>query len=169
MNDYYSVTAGTMDPALRALIKACDGKPTDLILWISGNEVKIVTDFTSTKLKSQAPPKKFFKHCFGSIMHDDGSYEYFCKGSQCETLGYVINTERNAVGIADGDICYLHPDKKTIQCVSGIVIKNPIQRESSLTGTPGFLSGAGYIGYMVSKPSTPSLMGSGKKIHFYRR
>jgi hypothetical protein len=81
----------------------------------------------------------------------------------------VINTQGNAVGIAEDDICYLQPDKTTIRCASGTVIKNPIQRQSALTGTPGFLSGQGYIGYLVVKPSTPSMMGSGKRIDFYRR
>lgn len=78
-----------------------------------------------------------------------------------------INTQMNTVGIADDDVCYVTKDKKKIRCASGKVIKNPLQRESALTGTPGHLSGTNYIGFMVSKPSTPSLMGSGKRIDFF--
>ena|GEM_PF-3091906 len=81
--------------------------------------------------------------------------------------GEVINTQANAVGIAADDVCYWQARKKIIRCSSGRVIKNPIQRESALTGTPGYLSGAGYIGYVVTKPSTPNLMGSGKRMDFY--
>lgn len=83
--------------------------------------------------------------------------------------GEVINTQSNTVGIAADDACYWHARKNIIRCSSGRIIKNPIQRESALTGTPGYLSGPKYIGFMVTKPLTPKLMGSGKRVDFYLR
>jgi hypothetical protein len=83
--------------------------------------------------------------------------------------GEVVNTQMNKADIAADDVCRWHARKNIIRCNSGRVIKNPIQKESALTGTPGYLSGAGYIGYVVTKPSTPNLMGSGKRIDFYLR
>ena len=83
--------------------------------------------------------------------------------------GTVIDTQANTVGIDANDVCYWQAKKKTIRCSSGKVIKNPIQKESALTGTPGYLSGEHFIGYIVTKPSTPSLMGSGKRVDFYER
>ncbi len=91
------------------------------------------------------------------------------KGRERETRRSVINTQRNGVGIAADDVCYLSRNKKMIRCRSGRTFKNPIMKESALTGTPGFLSGSDYIGYVVSEPSTPSLMGSGKRIDLYER
>jgi len=163
------VSAKTMGPAVRAMIKAAHGTPSDIILRITGNEVTVISDFASKSIKDHAHGQKLFKQCLGSITHEDGTKDYFCKGPMCELLGYAIDTQGNRAGIADDDVCYLQPDKKTIRCLSGTVIKNPAQRESALTGTPGYLSGAGYIGYMVSKPSSPSLMGSGKRIDFFKR
>lgn len=83
--------------------------------------------------------------------------------------GEVINTQMNKADIAADDVCYWQARKNVIRCNSGRIIKKPIQRESALTGTPGYLSGQGYIGYVVTKPSTPKLMGSGKRIDFYLR
>jgi hypothetical protein len=83
--------------------------------------------------------------------------------------GEVINTQMNQAAIKADDVCYWHARKKIIRCSSGKVIKNPIQKESALTGTPGHLMGENYIGYVVTKPSTPKLMGSGKRIDFYLR
>jgi hypothetical protein len=94
---------------------------------------------------------------------------------KCHSDKCMLNIQGNTVGIAQDDVCYFVPadkrhDKKMhIRCDSGRIIENPFQRESALTGTPGFLSGNHYIGYIVSKPSTPSLMGSGKRIDFYER
>lgn len=83
--------------------------------------------------------------------------------------GQVINTQMNKADITADDVCYWQARKKIIRCTSGRIIKNPIQKESALTGTPGYLSGTGYIGYVVTKPSTPKLMGSGKRIDLYLR
>lgn len=93
-----------------------------------------------------------------------------CHGDKCK-----LHIQGNTVGISEDDVCYFVPADKRhdkpmhIRCDSGRIIENPFQRESALTGTPGFLSGNHYIGYIVSKPSTPSLMGSGKRIDFYER
>lgn len=81
--------------------------------------------------------------------------------------GDVVNTQFNAVGITADDVCYWQARKKIIRCSSGRIIKNPIQKESALTGTPGYLSGEHYIGFIVTSPSTPQLMGSGQRIDFY--
>lgn len=83
--------------------------------------------------------------------------------------GVLVNTQLNKIGIAADDACYWHARRKMIRCSSGRVIKNPIQKESALTGTPGYLNGEDYIGYVVTKSSTPHLMGSGKRIDFYLR
>jgi hypothetical protein len=81
--------------------------------------------------------------------------------------GELINIQANIVSIATDDVCYWQKRRNIIRCESGRVIKKPIQKEGALTGTPGYLSGSGYIGYIVIKPSKPWLMGSGKRIDFY--
>lgn len=166
---WFLINARNMDPVLRSLIKACHGKPTDVLMRVVDGSVSVMTDFTKVRVKEQDVPKKVYKNCIGFIANENGSCDYFCKGSHIHILGDAINTQANAVGIAENDVCYLARDKKTIHCTSGKVLENPVQRESALTGTPGHLSGTGYIGLMVSKPSTPSLMGSGKRIDFYQR
>jgi hypothetical protein len=83
--------------------------------------------------------------------------------------GEIINTQSNTVGIAADDSCYWQARRRIIRCSSGRIIRNPIQKESALTGTPGYLSRSQYIGYIVTKPSTPNLMGSGKRVDFYLR
>lgn len=157
----------TLHPALRAMIKASGGKPADMILRVASDTVTVIADISSKRVKEQGHAHTVFKHCFGFVAHDDGTNEYFCKGQTCEVLGKAINTFKNRVNIGTDDVCYLMPDNKTIRCLSGIVIKNPIQQESALTGTPGYLNSGQYIGFMVTKPSTPLLMGSGKRIDFY--
>jgi hypothetical protein len=81
--------------------------------------------------------------------------------------GEMVNTQMNKANIAGNDVCYWQARKNRIQCSSGRIIKKPIQRESALTGTPGYLSESGYIGYVVIQSSKPNLMGSGKRIDFY--
>lgn len=81
----------------------------------------------------------------------------------------VLNTQANTIGISDGDVCYLTRNKQTIRCNSGKIFRHVQSRESALTGTPGYLSGEGYIGSIVSKPSTPGLMGSGKRIDYFKQ
>lgn len=81
--------------------------------------------------------------------------------------GQVVNTQMNKADIAPDDVCYWQARKNRIRCSSGRVIKNPIQKESALTGTPGYLIGSGYIGYVVIRAPKPNLMGSGKRIDFY--
>jgi hypothetical protein len=88
--------------------------------------------------------------------------------STCCASKVPLITQSNTVGIAADDVCYLMQDTNTVECESGTVFTGVTQRESALTGTPGYLSGPGYIGYVVSKPSTPSLMGSGKRIDIYQ-
>lgn len=86
---------------------------------------------------------------------------------KCRKKQTMLITTSNTVGIAADDICYIVRDTKTVRCKSGKEFTDVSERESALTGTPGHLSGPRYIGYFVSKPSTPSLMGSGKRIDFY--
>ena len=90
-----------------------------------------------------------------------GRFEY-------NTRKQVI-TAGNTVGIAEDDSCYLVQKSNTIECDSGKVFSQPREQESALTGTPGYLMGENYIGYIVSKPSTPRLMGSGKRIDFFAK
>lgn len=78
-----------------------------------------------------------------------------------------IVTTGNTVGILADDICYLVRKANAIECRSGKIFSQIREQESALTGTPGFLMGEHYIGYIVSKPSTSNLMGSGKRIDFF--
>ena len=93
--------------------------------------------------------------------------------------GSLINTQDNNAGITDDMSCYVfdveQPDgsmKKQIVCYKGKrkkmskTFKNIGYAESSLTGTPGHLMYKNYIGSLITKKSTPGLMGSGKKLNF---
>jgi len=72
--------------------------------------------------------------------------------------------------IDEGDACYYVRYKKesiSVVCPNR-TFKNVIAKESSLTGTPGHIQNPkNYIGYAITKPSKPDLMGSGKKLNFW--
>lgn len=96
------------------------------------------------------------------------TYVTVTKKMDCAVQRDSLVIAANTVGIAADDVCYVVPGTNTVECDSGKIFENTTQRESALTGTPGYLSGPGYIGYIVSKPSTPGLMGSGKRVDFYQ-
>ena len=85
-----------------------------------------------------------------------------------KTIHTPITTTGNTVGIQEGEECYYYQDKKGkyhVVC-SWRTFKNVGVTESALTGTPGHIMYANYIGTAQITPSEPGLLGSGKRLDF---
>lgn len=162
------VSAHSIDPLLNKIIEASGGKSKDMIIDQTGKEIKIIADF-ATVLEKHDEAENIYEGYIGTTQAQNGDRTVFCKGTTCKVLGQKVHTFGNNVGIAENDICYF--SNNIITCLSGKTFANPSQAQAATTGTPGYImyQDKKFIGYIMSEPSKPGLMGSGKRIDFCQR
>lgn len=80
---YFFVEAQSLDPVLRRVIETSGGKPVDMIVYKTGKEVGIITDFSTTTSDSS---ETAYKDAIGYIANRGGPYKFFCFGPSCQRV-----------------------------------------------------------------------------------